>query len=60
VSGLVFGERKFKLINKGFVVERTKQLFCEISINKDKPEFYKAKKKMAGCDIIGGIFKVTP
>jgi hypothetical protein len=29
-------------------------------LNKDKPEFYQAKKKMTGCDIVGGIFKVTP
>lgn len=37
VSGLVFGERKFRLVNKAFVVERKKQLFCEISMGKDKP-----------------------
>jgi|JI9StandDraft_1071089.scaffolds.fasta_scaffold585986_2 hypothetical protein len=37
VSGLVYGDRKFKLTNKAFIIERNKQLFCEISMDKDKP-----------------------
>lgn len=61
ISGLIYGQRKFRSFGKGFVVEKKSKLFCEFSIEKESKGVYenKKKEKMRPGDIIGGIFRVT-
>lgn len=46
ISGLVFGERRFNAINRGFILERSKQLFSEVSFGKDKKYVYNHPQKL--------------
>ena len=32
ISGLIYGQRKFRSFGRGYVVERKHKLFCEFSI----------------------------
>lgn len=60
LSGLIVGERRFKVINRGFVLERSKQLFSEFSFGKDKKGVYAQPQKLNYAQLAGGIFKVSP
>lgn len=58
LSGLVVGERKFRVIQRGFVVERARRLWGEVSFGKDKKGVYEQKEKLNHSQIAGGIFRV--
>ena len=61
ISGLIYGQRKFRSFGRGYVVEKKNKLFCEFSIEKESKGIYggEEKRKMRPGDIIGGIFEVT-
>ena len=58
---MIFGQRKFRSIGRGYVLEKKNKLFCEFSFEKESKGVYenKNKEKMRPGDIIGGIFEVT-
>lgn len=56
----MYGARTLKFAFKGYVYEETNNLFCEMSIGKDKKRVYEAKQKIGPADLSGGIFRVTP
>lgn len=59
ISGLIFGERKFRAYGKGYILEKRNNLFAEISVEKAKKGLYqKGDEKLYPGDIIGGIFRV--
>jgi hypothetical protein len=60
LSGMVIGQRRFKVINRGFIVEREKLLFSEFSFGKDKKGVYTSNEKLHHAQLAGGIFKVSP
>lgn len=41
-NGLVHGEKKYRQIGKGFIHERTNNLFVEWSVGKDKKKVYQS------------------
>ena len=47
-----------KTCNKGFVLEKNSQHYCELSIGKTKNKPYEGSKAKPE-DMVGGIFKVT-
>lgn len=61
IGGLIFGQRKFSIINKAFVINKKERLVSEISVGKDSKGLYERKKDVKGTkgDIYGGIFKVS-
>lgn len=59
MSGLSFGERTMRLVGRGFIYEKTNDIYCEYSIGKDKKKVYEYSSKMKTNDLGGGIFKVT-
>ena len=59
-GGLLYGERNYRVTNRGFIFERKSSLFCEFSIGKDKKRVYEVKPKMKFADLAGGIFRVKP
>jgi len=46
ITGLIMGERRFKVIGRGFVLERSRFLFGEVTIGKDKRQVYPANRKL--------------
>jgi hypothetical protein len=60
ISGLIFGERRFKVINKGFVVEKSRLLYSEVIFGKDKKNVLPSSKKLNCAEIACGIFRVSP
>ena len=60
LGGLMYGARTLKFAFRGYVYEETNNLFCEMSIGKDKKRVYEAKQKLCPADLYGGIFRVTP
>jgi hypothetical protein len=60
LSGISFGDRTLRLASRGFVYEKTNNIYCEISIGKDKKKVYEYNSKLKNSDLAGGIFKVTP
>lgn len=59
INGLIFGERRFKVIGKSFVVERSRMLFGEVSIGKDKKNVYSVDHKLTCAELAGGVFRVS-
>lgn len=60
VIGLLHGDKKYRAIGKGFIHERTNNMFVEWSIGKDKKKVYQAEGKVKPNDIYGGIYTVSP
>ena len=60
MSGIIYGSRTYSSAGKGFILEINNNLFCELSVGKDKKRVYESKVKLQSADIIGGIFKVKP
>ena len=44
ITGIMFGDRKYRTYGKLFVYEKTKQIWSEISYGKDKKKVYPYKK----------------
>ena len=59
VSGLVFGDRKMRMVGRGFVLNRERKMMTEINFGKDKKVLYESNIKMGTSDIAGGIYTVT-
>jgi hypothetical protein len=59
INGLVFGDRKMRMVGRGFILNRSKRMLTEISFGKDKKGLYDSPIKMGTSDIAGGIFTVT-
>lgn len=57
-GGLLYGERNYRVTNRGFIFEKKSCLFCQFSIGKDKKRVYEVKPKMKFADLAGGIFRV--
>lgn len=60
VSGLMYGDRRYRGLGKCFVHERTNNIFIEYSIGKDKKNVYPATGKINPNELFGGIYTVTP
>lgn len=60
IGGLILGERRFRVIGKGYVVERSKLLYGEMSTGKDKKHIYPANRKIKPSELFGGVFRVSP
>lgn len=58
LGGLIYGARTLRIANKGFVLEKNSQLFCEYSIGSDKKRVYESGQKVRKADLAGGIFRV--
>lgn len=60
LGGVSFGDRTFRAVGRGFVYEKTNNIYCEWSVGKDKKKVYEYSHKLKNCDLAGGVFKVTP
>jgi hypothetical protein len=61
ISGLLYGERKFKIVNKAFIICETEKIVCELAFGKEKPGVYtwvNKTKRLTSSSVIGGIYKV--
>ena len=59
ITGVMFGERKFKAFGKTFIYEKKNHLFTELSYGKEKKPIYAYKNgKIKPCNLVGGIYKV--
>ncbi len=58
IEGVIYGDRVYKVVNKGFILELKSNLFAEFSVGKDKKRVYESKPKLRSSDISGGIFRV--
>lgn len=58
MDGIVYGDRLYRVANRGFVLETKQNIFGEFSVGKDKKRVYECKPKLQLSDIAGGIFKV--
>lgn len=59
MGGLTFGDRTLRLTGRGFVYEKTNDIYCQFSVGKDKKKVYQYSSKLKNCDLAGGIFKVS-
>lgn len=60
MEGVMYGDRIYKVANKGFILELKNNLFAEFSVGKHKKRVYESTNKLHSSDIVGGIFKVKP
>lgn len=58
VRGLVYGARTYKFGHRGYVYEKSNNLFCEMSFGKGKKRIYEVNQKLGPADLIGGLFRV--
>lgn len=58
IAGLIYGDRKFRFYNKGYILERNKLLYAEFSVQNQKKGVYEVDRKLKVGELIGGIFKV--
>lgn len=54
----MYGDRIYKVVNKGFILEVSQNLFAEFSVGKHKKRVYESTVKLNSSDVVGGIFKV--
>lgn len=55
----MYGDRTLKLAHKCYIYEKNNNLFCEVSIGKDKKRVYETTQKLGPADLSGGIFRVS-
>ena len=60
VGGIMMGDRTLGLSGKGFILEKSTFTYLEYSVGKQKKKLYESQNKLKPCELIGGIFKVTP
>jgi hypothetical protein len=62
VSGLLYGDRKFKITNKSFIICESEKVVCELALGKEKPGVYSwtnKTKRLTSSSVVGGIYKVN-
>ena len=59
ISGIIYGDRKFRCYNKGYILERKHKILTEYSIQNQKKGLYQTDAKLKVGEIIGGVFGVT-
>lgn len=60
IGGVMFGDRTVKLVGRSYIIERTRNVYLEYSIGKDRKKMYEYPAKLKPSDLAGGIFRVTP
>jgi hypothetical protein len=56
----MFGDRTVKLVGRSYIIERSRNVYLEYSIGKDRKKMYEYPTKLKPADLAGGIFRVTP